>query len=140
MSKYYSIEIKLQAECNEDNIRVILEAGTQRGFWYYDEIGETKPGKPPLLNARITAQKIIEAHTIKPEYGPGVHTLMTNNPDENVGLWFYKADDGFLEFHMGAFGSPKKKDMFIDWDYYIRMCLDLCKDFQIMEVRTTMDY
>ena len=38
-----------------------------------------------------------------------------------------------------SFGVPKKKEYFIDFDYYIRMCLDLCKDFQIMEVRTTMD-
>jgi len=138
MSMDYSIAIKLHTECNEENVEAILENGTRKGFRYYDQIGEVRD-TPDILDARQVAKKIIEAHDTKPEFGPCVYTMLDTTTYDNAYLWFYEVDDGFLEFQMGSFGSPKKKDIFIDFDYYIRMCLDLCKNFQILEVRTTMD-
>ena len=134
---YYSISIKLHAECNKDNIAKILERGAQKGFRYYDEIGEIKTGSQELLDTKTIAQKIIDAHVTKPEYGPWVKTILEG--DSSAFLGFRKTDDGFLEIDMGGIGCAKKKIYFIDFDYYIRMCLDLCTDFQILEVRTTLD-
>lgn len=109
MSKYYSIDIKLHAECNEYNIAKILERGSQNGFKYYDGIGEIRDKKTGLLGARTVAKKIMEAYETEPELGPCVYTILPNDHDDNVYLWFYKADDGFLELHMASFGAPKKR-------------------------------
>jgi hypothetical protein len=137
MSNIYSIDIKLATECNKDNIATILEKGAQKGFKYYDEIGEIKE-TPGILDAKQVAQKIIKAYVIKPEYGPCASTTLDGGYDTNAGFWFYKLDDGCLEFHMGDFGCPKKKGYFIDFAYYIRLCLELCEDFPILELKTTM--
>lgn len=138
MSILYSIEIKLDAKCNEDDIATILERGAQKGFRYYDRIGEIRDREAALLDVRTTAKKIVEAYETKPELGPCVYTVFSNNdPDENFRLWFYKKD-GFLKLYMGSFGCPRRKEYLIDFAYYVRLCLDLVEDFQIMEVRTTM--
>ena len=137
MSMYYSIEMKLHAECNEKNVETILEKGAQKGFRYYDEIGEVRDS-PGILDSKTTAQKIIKAQVNKPELGPCVHTILDVATYENAFLWFQQSDDGYLAFHMGAFGCPKKKGYFIDFAYYIRLCLDLCEDFPVLELKTTM--
>jgi len=136
----YSIKIKLHVECKEENIKKILVRGEQQGFKYYDHVMGVQYSEASILDARGATQKIIKAYKDKPEDGPCVYTILNSTTETCAFLWFYKSDDGLLEFQMGAIGCPKKKDMFIDFDYYIRMCLDLCKDFQILEVRTTMDY
>jgi len=137
MSMDYAIAIKLHTECNENNITAILEKGAQKGFRYYDEIGEMQEN-PNILDVRTTAKKIIKAQENKPELGPCVYTILDIATYENAFLWFQQSDDGYLMFRMAAFGCPKKKGYFIDFAYYIRLCLDLCEDFPVLELKTTM--
>jgi len=142
MSKIYSINIKLMAESDKDNIAKVLARGAQKGFKYFDNIGEETYDNMLIIDAQKAAQKLVESYQTKPELGPCVFTHMPDPDDpagfDDVRLWFDKANDGWLEFDMG-FGAPKKKTYYIDFDYYLRICLDLVQDFQILEIHATME-
>ncbi len=137
MSKDYSIKITLETAFNEFNIQKILKKGSNKGFKYYDHVWGERYENSPLLDAAGATQKIIKARINNLEEGPCVYSVLEK--DSNAHFYFYESEDGYLEFHIGAFGCPKKKGYWIDFAYYIRMFLDLCEDFPILELKTTMD-
>jgi len=136
MSMDYVIKIKMDASYDKINIYKILERGALKKFVYYDQVFGELYKDASKINAESAANKIITAYDNKTEGGPAVFTLIDSESD--VHLWFYKSESGWLEFCIGSFGLPKKKGYYIDFAYYLRMFLDLCEDFPILEVKAEM--
>lgn len=133
MSIQHFVNIAVHACYTKENIKNILERGIQKSF-YYHSFDENI-----TLTSENAAQKVIEAFKSKAEYGPLVFIKLEN--DCNAIISFYESKDGFLEVHFGGFGSPIKRDFkedvyAIDLDHYIRMALDLCKDYAIVKLET----
>ena len=135
MSNSYSIEIKLDALYDKENISEILERGIRKGFIYYDHEAGVRYLNAPILNASSAAEKVIKDLNEKSEYGPNVYALI--EPENSAHLYFYETE-GSIEFHVGVFSYPRKKGYYIDFDHYIRMFLDIVEDFPILELKTNM--
>ncbi|MDR3549891.1 MAG: hypothetical protein P4L31_00620 [Candidatus Babeliales bacterium] len=138
MSIQYYIDLKLNATYSKENIIKILQQGLKRDLCYYDHILGERYENSPTLNAEQAANKVIKALEENIDGGPCVYAKIE---ETNGFLSFYKSEDGWFEFRIGGFGSPNKKDFldgvyYIDFDYYIRMALDLCKGFAIVELKT----
>lgn len=136
MSIQHFVNIKVNAIYAKENIRAILENGSKKGMKYKDD----SSGQHVNLGVDQAADTIINAFESNAEYGPLVSVIIEENDCAAI-LSFYKSDEGYLEMHFGGFGSPIRKDFngnmrFIDFDHYIRMALDLCKDFAIVKLET----
>lgn len=136
MSIVYSIEVKLDVSYSKDIVCKILAKGKNKGFIYYDKIINQDIDNPLPILPEEAAVKLIQAQELLLDLGPRVLTILGG--DDNASLWFYKNDDGTINIDMGAFGCPRKKGNYIDFSYYIRMMLDLCDDFPIIELKTNM--
>lgn len=132
MSADYAIEIVLDLSFDETNISEILVRGYKKGFIYYDHIMGERYEDAPILTPSQAAKKIIIASQNKIEGGPSV---FVNIGDTFAFFWFYKTDDGYLEFRIGGFSAAKKKNGYIDFYYYLKTFLDLCKDFVMMSIK-----
>lgn len=137
MSTDYSIKFKLHASYNEANIEKVLRRGTEKSFTYYDHVLGERYEESPVLNAKQAAKKIVDAYNDKLEGGPCVYTSFDKG--SIAFIWFYKSDDGWLELYIGGFGNIKKKEYFMDFNYYIRLFLDLCVDFVIVGAEAFID-
>lgn len=137
MSILYSISITLDAEYNNITIRNILEKGRAKGFIYYDNILDQYNDNPSTIQPEDAAHKLIQAQELSLELGPRILTILDQDGD-NASIWFYKKDNYTIEVDISAFGCPRRKGMFLDFAYYIRMLLDLCEDFPVMELKTDM--
>ena len=131
MSLSYVIKIKLDALYTEENIKKILERGAFKGFIYYDQITFEKYSDIPVINPKQAAHKIMNAYKAKKE--PVVYTTLDKELEAD--FWFYETADEWLEFQVNGAGIIKK-DFYIDFAYYIRLFLDLCDDFCVLELRT----
>jgi hypothetical protein len=79
------------------------------------------------------AEKIVNVEKNNLDDTPSVYT---NIDDTTAFLSFYKDEEWGLRFHIYGFGSPKRRDFHIDFSYYLKLFLDLCEDFMVMEVKT----
>jgi hypothetical protein len=133
----HSIEISLFAQYNQANITTILQKGMDLGLVYYDHVAAENYEDSPVLNASQAALKVAHALKEKIEEGPAVFAKI----EETYGFLFFYNENGQISFSFGTFGSPIKKDFkdgfyYIDLDHYIRMALDMCKDFAILKLET----
>jgi len=138
MSIQYYVNLKLNALYKHENIKKILQRGIDQGFCYYDHILGERYGESPILDVDQAVNKVIKAYEDNLEGGPCVYTKI--NETTYGYLYFFEIEE-LLEFSLGDFGLTHKKyfeeDVYhIDFDYYIRMALDLCKDFAIQELKT----
>lgn len=139
MSISHYIDLKLRAPYNKGNIKQILQRGTKNGFCYFDHSLGERYTNAPVLDDEGAANKVLKAFKEKAEDGPCVFTKIEQ---ENFGyLCFRETEDGYLEFSFGGFSSPQKKSFkdshtHIDFSFYIKLCLDLCQDFAIIESKT----
>jgi hypothetical protein len=88
----------------------------------------------PILNYEHASDKIINAAYEKIEGGPSVYTKIDDF--SYAYIWFYETEEGYLEIYLGGFGSPKRKDYYIDFTHYIRIILNLCEDYIILSLCT----
>jgi hypothetical protein len=137
MSRNYSIQFKLNAFYNETNIQKILQRGLENGFKYYDHIWGEKYEDAPILDAKRATEKVMKSLYDEMDGGPCVYT--TFQKESVAFLWFYKSEEGGLEFHVGGFGGIRKKEHYMDFSYYVKFFLDLCEDFTILELKTTIE-
>ncbi len=138
MSIQHAVSVILNGHYKKENIQNILQKGISKGFIYYDHILGERYEESPVLDAERAAEKVIKALKEDTDGGPSVYTHFDDN---NGFLFFYKFEDQLIEFRIGSFGSPIRKDFkdnvySIDFDHYIRMVLDLCKDFAIIKLET----
>lgn len=133
MTRDYEIRFRLNANYSETNIISILKKGTIKNFIYFDYEIAKLYADAPIINAQGAARKVINALQQNTEGGPAVYVCLESSTYAH--LWFYKTDENLLEFVVGVFSSPKMKEDSIDFAYYIRMFLDLCDDFALLEVR-----
>ena len=138
MSTQYFIDLKLNASYNEETIGHILQHGEMLGFSYYD--ASKGIGTDSIIPSAKDATKIF-IKSIEDKYEDG--SILRVKVDDNTYAFlnFYKSEEGWFTVSLGGFGSPKRKDFegsvyHIDFDHYIRLALDLCKDFAIVELKT----
>lgn len=147
MSFTHSVNVTLYAEYTIPNIeRILLRGQNQLGFIYEDNILDQEIHDPQKIDPREAAQKIMQAYELNLDLGSRVKTILKEDPrtkqtnlwfNESVQLWFNTGDAGYLRVSMGAFNNEKENDYGIDFDHYIRLCLDLCLDFPIIELSTS---
>jgi hypothetical protein len=133
MSITYTARVKLDAKYSPANMLHILKEGTAIDFVYYQYISS----KEPVTN-------LVKA----------VDTFLATDPDSedrlinivfqdtNFFISFLKSDDEKLKVSMVAFGPPWRTDFrdntrMVNLARYIRVLLQLCKDFVVLELKTS---
>lgn len=134
MSISFGINIKIMADYNEKNIKTILENGLQKKFVYFSHNPESVDNEK--IDITTATDNIIHAYQTNYEYGPAVYVFLTQ--DSTASLWFYKTNEGYILFSIGAFSGAQKKDSLLDFGYYVPLFLELCNEFPIIEVKTDM--
>ncbi|MDR3550031.1 MAG: hypothetical protein P4L31_01345 [Candidatus Babeliales bacterium] len=136
MSVDHFIEIKLAADYSSSNIYKILKDGAKAGFVYHDQIWGKDYEDAPILNEDQATTKVMLALKNNADEGPCVFAKIE---ESYCNLYFFKNGEN-LDFHLGGFRWEKTKLVegrsYIDFDYYIRLALDLCKDFAFLELKT----
>jgi len=136
MSISYSIKVRMMTFFKQQPLVNILERGSQYGLIYYDHIMGEQYENGPFIDAQKAAIKIMAAIESKDEGGPCVFTKID---DTYCFIFFYRTDHGTLDFYIGSFGSPVRKDFrdgfyHIDLAYYVRLALDLTQDYALEEI------
>jgi hypothetical protein len=134
----YVIKINLYAPYTQETVYKILHKGSKKKFIYHDYVFGALYKNAPIIDAHAGAAKIINAYNNDTEGGPSIFVIIDSPIDTDVFFWFDKPEDGGVEFTIGNFGNPRKKGSYIDFDYYLRMALDLCEDFSIFAVKADM--
>lgn len=108
----FSIKTILDLPFRQNHMAEILKRGSELGFVYYDHIMGERYENAPILNYEQASDKIINAAYEKIEGGPSVYTKVDDF--SYAYIWFYETEEGYLEIYLGGFGSPKRKDYYID--------------------------
>lgn len=138
MSIDYFIDVKLKASYSKENIERILQQGEHLGFRYFDMSKDVEEDSM-IKSAKDATEVFIKA--IEEKYEDGSILRVNIDDQTDAFLDFYKSEEDWLKISLGGFGSPIRKYFaeevyHIDFDYYIRLALDLCKDFAISELKT----
>lgn len=137
MSSDYSIDIVINALHNAEHLKLLLRHGIENGLEYHDHIPFERYHDAPILDSKGAAQKILKSLTEGSEEGPCIYTIIKQENTSSF-LWFKKTEKGFIELRFAGFGVPRKKEFWIDFSYYIRIMLDMCKGFEIISIKTEM--
>ncbi len=129
----YSVDIKINAKHDPKNMLRVMEEGRKLGFLYYQNI---------LLESLVKdLEKSIDIFlATDPDSGDRFINIVFE--DTNFFISFFKSDSGLLIISLVAFGSPWRSDYrdgirMINLARYIRLLLRLCKDFIVLELKTS---
>lgn len=133
MSKSYFVITTLGIEYCETNIKKIIRKGSEIGFIYYDFIMGEQYQDSPLLSYEKAFERVINMKK-KPDEDDSLFFKISMKHFAH--LWFYKTEEGYLEYYLGSFSYIKEKKFenshtTIDFKFYIEVALQLGNDFGI---------
>jgi hypothetical protein len=139
MSSFYSVEVILNAHHNENNITRIIEHGTDLGFIYY---GWDKTPSPIILTSQEAKTFLLTILTgDENDLSDAYLTVVFKDTD-----FLMRIDpiENYTRISIFSFGQPWQRQIdrdsyTIDFARYIRLVLELCKDFPILELTTARD-
>jgi hypothetical protein len=142
MSAFYSIYVILDAPLNEKNITHIFQCGIDLGFIIYDKYDNPNDIYIKSLDnkqATSTLLKLLEAD--ENDLYNAYFTVKFEDTDFSMRL---DPDNGHMQLGIFALSFPWTRSVdddnrTIDFARYIRLLLALCKDFSILEIKTTRD-
>ncbi len=137
MNKDYFVTTTLSIEYNEKNIKKVIDKASNLGFIFYDFIPGERYEDSPTIDSNQAFKNVLT----KSKFDDGLFIELTKG--YFTLLWFYKDDEGRLEYSLGAFYNIKDKTIEnfytqIDFKYYIEIALSLGEDFGIEKL--TADY
>lgn len=134
MSLGYSIDVNINAPFNEENVKSILERGTERHFIYYKFM--VYEGKK--LNLSDATRLVFDGD---PDYD--VHCLSTKIENEYINLHFINSGGLITVMISGISHDATKKfknDIEdIDVAKYAKILLDITQNFQILSINIEKD-
>jgi hypothetical protein len=133
MSITYTARVKLDAKYSPANMLHILKEGAAIDFVYYQYLYS----KSPVIDLAKAVENFLATD---PDSGDRLINIVFQ--DTNFFISFLKSDDEKLKVSMVAFGSPWCTDFrdntrMVNLARYIRLLLQLCKDFVVLEVKTS---
>ena len=138
MSTNYFVDLTLKAEYSKENIKKILQQGENLGFSYYD--ASQTIGENDIVASAYEASELF-FRALNDNYNNGSILRIKLKDEQSCGfLDFYKTLENTITVSLGGFGEPhmkafSKEILLIDFDYYIRLALDLCKDFAVTDIK-----
>lgn len=141
MGRDYSLDIILNAEPKEKNLRIILQQGINAGISYTSSKESFEWHEVTKLNLEQALAILLTRLKGPCNFdNPGLVIFFKNSYS------FFLVNDryGCLKLTIGPIGTLLKKsslhDTSLDFDPYIRTLLDMCKNFPIRELNTIDDY
>jgi|SRR5579862_2118473 len=133
MSITYTARVKLDAQYSPANMLHILHEGTAIDFVYYQYMSSNEP-VTDLVKAVDTF--------LSTDSDSDDRLINIVFQDTNFFISFLNSDDEKLKVSMVAFGPPWRTDFrdntrMVNLARYIRLLLQLCKDFVVLELKTS---
>lgn len=142
MGVHHSVYILINANFNKKNVLNILKKGEKLGFIYSDFIKMMETLKPSILKTEEALERVLyPIHDYKKEYG---RILVVRHYDIDFDIFFYDSENNNFKISLGDFAIDGKKDFYAsgkeiyyaNYQRFIKLGLDLCKDFCIKEIKT----
>jgi hypothetical protein len=132
MSTTYTIDATLNAKYTPQNMLCILQEGSKANFLYYQTISH----KAPISDLEKALDVLLATD---PNSGDSFINIVFQETDFFIS--FFKSDDEKLKVSIMAFGAPWRADFrdnirMVNLARYIRLLLQLCKDFIVLELKT----
>jgi len=139
MSIFYSVDVTVNAPHNQIIVTRILQRGVDLRFTYYARINGLSPSVLTSDEATFFLLEILNATEKDP--CDAYLTVVCN--DTNF-LMRIDPIDNNTHISIFSFGQPWQRPIdrdsyTIDFARYIKVALELCRDFSILELTTTRD-
>lgn len=143
MSLYYSCKVNLKTHYNQETLLKLLERGKRLGFIYFNlqsysgdlDISTDMSAKEALnylISGEATRKDDINfPKNLTIQYDDTIFTLKFYGSDYSVSLNFFVLE------------NPWKKicdsDEYIDFGRYVKLWINMCDDFCIYKIETSID-
>jgi hypothetical protein len=139
MSLSYSVEVLLDCRINENTLNEIFKNCERLGFIFYDyELGKSYEEAPVLSHnkaLKIVFERMNEAYI----NGAAWYGVIEGHA---MHFWFYQKES-HMEVQIGTFSNIRtstflypKDEHAIDFGWYIKLLVDICRNFKIIELHT----
>lgn len=142
MSRDYTIEIILDEPTTEETIRKILLRGEKYHIEYIDQ---STSESLTTTKKRLSLEKAVQEISLGLKDPEDIENLpvIAMKIDDSYCLLVFGKPDVYTTISLGIYGNIWMKNSGqknIDFDRYIRLLLDLCQDFPIVELKTLDSY
>lgn len=139
MSIFYSVDVTLSVPHNEITVAKIFQRGAELGFIYY---GRNNSLYPTILNSQEATAFL--STTLSGDKDDLPDAYLTVVFEDTNFLIRIDPIENYTRISIFSFGQPWRRQIdfdayTIDFARYIKLLLTLCKDFSILEAKTTRE-